>query len=950
MSEYLSTQLLECNRLHSEEAKSGNDSNNALFTNKLGNGVNLKVGDIVSVHAAFISEVGAAQDTIEFKGDSLGKIREFDVSNVSNTLPYAENDPNKRINGFKRTSIKIKTEKRELFDNKASIKIGFYLNSMGQNTLQLPRQFLPNGSANFTRTDSIANGLPYFNRLVYVPSDYKSYLGSLTILKQRIDNTRFTLFARENSVFDKDSDFNSSATDNIWMKYGSQTSPVHDASLIRQVSFWDYQEFSELIDLEVEPGFNSALNIAETLTDQLKRPLKENVYTRKVFNDSNEIYTPVSRTIESATYKPFNSAAITRMNAQNHAHFINESVSASQTSQESYDYLNNFQYVGYKRPQIQTTGRNLPRPQGLDGPGGPVGMGMSIHETILKTNASTSPIVIKMEYNASNCKLFDDFFKATALYPELWDNLDPKGAGDGSGDGYNRDSINVENSRWLHLNQVGNASYLANGYPYSFLGSDNCTITAQNILVDAPPIFFEYDDSTKDVFFKSPNTDKLSYGCMDRVKISDVYYIKFYPEKVGGIPGLFFTETSGGVPAILSGTDDGLDISRKIGFDLSFQAWSTLALVPFAGYNDSGFEGQWEPGYQEIDLTNFAVTNIAKDLSQVYLGSVSPLISYDQISNRFKLSKLHTLLRQQQTFIAGRPNPAINDIGAGVAGSEVFKLNPIDDFWLYTPDLMPMKGSLKHSSGAKDASYSQLNMNLEPWLVYDSYCGIYIDDFGFDSNEGLWSVLGFTQSQFNNTLTPENTLATNRIDNINKYKLNRVTTNAEITSKDYPAFIQNQYGANMFTQQIVSSMGVIENDVAHLGVNVFAPVTIAQTSIEIVARNLPRKMLRPYYLLKSSIIDYNSLIGSRDSGQNFNIAAIIDKQYSGGDFFFFTANAIQFTVTKPMTFTSITNSIHDPDGSFSTVNEDSSIIYKIEKTKNIEDLDVVNRILNKGKK
>ena len=137
----------------------------------------------------------------------------------------------------------------------------------------------------------------------------------------------------------------------------------------------------------------------------------------------------------------------------------------------------------------------------------------------------------------------------------------------------------------------------------------------------------------------------------------------------------------------------------------------------------------------------------------------------------------------------------------------------------------------------------------------------------------------------------------------------------------------------------------------NLELNYFAPVSVAQTSIKIVAKNLPRRMLRPYYLLKTNLVDKNSLIGSRDSGQNFNVAAIIDKQYSGGDFFFFTANAIDFTITKPITLTKIETSIHDPDGSFANVDSDSSVIYKVQKSKNLADLNILSKILqNKNKK
>lgn len=949
MSQYLDTQLIECNRLHSEEAKAGNNNNTALFTNKIGSGINLDVGDTISVHGAYISEVGAAGNTIEFKGASLGKIKEYQISNVANTLPYAEGDTNKRINGFKRTRINVEPVKRELFDNKASVKIGFYINAMGQNTIQLPRRFGNNNLGNeaFKATDTVSNGLPFYSKEVLVKADYKAYLGGDTIFKQKIDNTRFTLFAREESVFDKDSDFTGDGVDNLWINYGTESAkPLSFVPMIKEAAFWHYNEFSELIDLEVNSGFNTALNVADELTNQLKQPLKENVFTQRIYDETKDIFEPVTRTIESHTYKPFNCASIGNLTVSKYNDF-HSACNTTAVSQLSYDYLSNFQYVAYKRPEIQRTGRALPGLKTLEGQ--TKWRGLYVYKTIKLAQKLTSEIVIELEYNETNCKLFDDFFKAQELYPELWNDLDFRKINEGTT--YDRDKIKYESSRWLHLNKNMSKTYTDNGFDFAFLGGDNTIVAGQFMIQEAPPVFFEYDSATKDSFFISPDKNKLSYGCMDRIKISsspDVYYIKFHTEKVGGIPEFFFINQplNGVNEFIIRGQEDfsGSYSGRSIGFDFSYSAWSTVALAPFAGYNIEGFEDAWSPGYQDQAVANFSLRNLSDKLSQVYLGSVDPLISYDSSSNRFKISKLHTLLRQQQTFIAGRPAPKVDDLGPATAGAEVFKMNPIDDFWLYTPDLIPLRSEQVHSG----VPYPRLNQNLESWLIYDSYCGIFIDDFGFDGDEGLWNVLGFTNEQFDSPLTASNTLANIKIDNINKYNLNRVTTNAQLISKDYPAFIQNQYGANMFTQQIVT-VQAIDTGGTGPSFNVFSPITIAQDSIEIVARNLPRRMLRPYYLLKSNIIDYNSLIGSNESGQNFNVAAIIDKQYSGGDFFFFTANSIQFTVTKPMTITSIKNSIHDPDGSFSTVNDDSSIIYQIQKTKNLANLDVLSQILQNKK-
>ena len=75
------TTIIDCNRRHSSQAKSGNNDNPALFTNELGKGIKLNVGDQVSVEAVYVSEVGAGSDTIEIKGQSLGKMRTITIYN-----------------------------------------------------------------------------------------------------------------------------------------------------------------------------------------------------------------------------------------------------------------------------------------------------------------------------------------------------------------------------------------------------------------------------------------------------------------------------------------------------------------------------------------------------------------------------------------------------------------------------------------------------------------------------------------------------------------------------------------------------------------------------------------------------------------------------------------------------------------------------------------------------
>ena len=71
MEQYTDLRIIDCNRVHSIQAQNINDDNKALYTNDIGDGLKLNVGDSISVHGAFVSEIGAGSDTIEFKGNNI---------------------------------------------------------------------------------------------------------------------------------------------------------------------------------------------------------------------------------------------------------------------------------------------------------------------------------------------------------------------------------------------------------------------------------------------------------------------------------------------------------------------------------------------------------------------------------------------------------------------------------------------------------------------------------------------------------------------------------------------------------------------------------------------------------------------------------------------------------------------------------------------------------------
>ena len=71
MSGYTKTTILDCARSQSLEAEAFNNLNPAMWTNRAGTGVHLKVGDQITVHSSYISELGCQSGQIQNKDNKL---------------------------------------------------------------------------------------------------------------------------------------------------------------------------------------------------------------------------------------------------------------------------------------------------------------------------------------------------------------------------------------------------------------------------------------------------------------------------------------------------------------------------------------------------------------------------------------------------------------------------------------------------------------------------------------------------------------------------------------------------------------------------------------------------------------------------------------------------------------------------------------------------------------
>lgn len=181
MSEpYTDTIILDCNRNSSIEAQSGNNDNPAIFTCKQGAGIKLNRGDKVSIHSAFINEIGNTDGTIDVKGQSIKDTRgeevkytltetidklQFpmeldDVYSANTQAPYgagAEATNSQKwawggVSGSKKRQIlqpyghqlcDCSNEEKEFImkDNEMNVEVNYYKTANGENYFHLPRRF-----------------------------------------------------------------------------------------------------------------------------------------------------------------------------------------------------------------------------------------------------------------------------------------------------------------------------------------------------------------------------------------------------------------------------------------------------------------------------------------------------------------------------------------------------------------------------------------------------------------------------------------------------------------------------------------------------------------------------------------------------------------------------------------------------------------------------------------
>lgn len=332
------------------------------------------------------------------------------------------------------------------------------------------------------------------------------------------------------------------------------------------------------------------------------------------------------------------------------------------------------------------------------------------------------------------------------------------------------------------------------------------------------------------------------------------------------------------------------------------------------------------------------------------------------------------------------------------AGTECYKINKRLRYNDYTPDMKPYWAdfpvNLVYDAGdpsTKDPAHTGVqtpatmstierggivdlrvdaaetevaiaNQNIEEGAVMDAHCGIFLD-IGATCpktywNKSFWGLLGFTYEQFHPEELNTNTNDQIRVGENNMFSMKYATTNCQVVStdlKDYP--IQYWGGINYSTQiakpLIVQYLSGFEKANFDLPPKQdfsyalkYSPFIVQNTqSITTRAQTIPKLMTRPYYTIRSDILDNTKFVGGSHGGIKMSVLSIVNKINGEGDYYFTDGGGMSFTITNPITLTDITTAICDPNGQLSAVNDNSAVIYKISKQMNTSKFDIVKQIL-----
>jgi len=453
-----------------------------------------------------------------------------------------------------------------------------------------------------------------------------------------------------------------------------------------------------------------------------------------------------------------------------------------------------------------------------------------------------------------------------------------------------------------------------------------------------------------------------------------------YMEKLG-----IYTQVGGGAPAIrniwtmydldwyndyiAAGGNIATARTRCIGFDQHPTAFGNNYIGLYNGVcgpQGVSFDGEWETsipdGYRadwlnptSTDLVrNEAPTLVSKWLNKIYCGAIAPQLSFDTTSSRFKFTDLHT-----PEVITPQYDATLTKGGAVVpipenVGKSVYKINKVFDLSNFSPSVSPyfkpFDVQINGTTAKTPFPVPYANPYCKTGKPFDMNSGVFFEQFAIDKNnwkKSLWNIMGFNYEDLN--LDDNTGGIQERVTNSQTNNLSLITTNGEVLNDDLEEWGGGAVGVPSYNVTLTHPKIINIAPTAGGGIiNTYrpAPVTVLCESAGIVATNLPTKTARPYFTIRSDIIDDCYFNGGQEQFTSLPVVSILQKNQQYGDFFY-GEDSLIFTVTKPRTITSVTTVITDPSGEKSKLSPNSAVLYKIQKNKVQQD--IVQQVLKANK-
>ena len=405
MSEFVDITLLECNRKNSVNAETNSD--NSLYTNRMGQGVNLKVGDTIQIDAAFINQRGAADaSSIEFKGKKIGEA----VFNELQGQRLYDPDMAESMNGLFFNYRTIEETPKDIIDNEMWLETEYYNTNNGEGYMYLPRNFWGTNfhstytnlktakevwtspdrnkdTQGVTYTKGSKSGIclyapdyvdmpemwnGFYNKNDYhIVQDVNSATSGAHMIRPISDNSRFTLFSRD--FYFKTYDANEATIDGVvvqdtaWWKDAASTLPnsIRKYSMAPSGANYGYDPaltiYSRHVDLNklsVDKGFNTPTAIAEQLTEQLQEQTDDSPMNFSIDDTTTKQEQVLTYPIKTKFFKPVDAANISQFSKANYDLFFSDDA-VDRDKQGAVDYQSSTNNIYVKRPEIFESGRKV---------------------------------------------------------------------------------------------------------------------------------------------------------------------------------------------------------------------------------------------------------------------------------------------------------------------------------------------------------------------------------------------------------------------------------------------------------------------------------------------------------------------------------------------------------------------------------------------------------------